>query len=316
MNISKYFPALCLLLCACGGKPAGDRPQAIRIGYIGGHSQAAIIQQLGWFEEEFGRDSIRVTLQRFDYGPPEIEAFLAGDLDFGTVGDQPAIVGWAKGVDIKAIGSISGGYRLFGLVAGDASGIRSTKDLKGKKVAVAAGTSYQHLLYLYLQEAGLEKADIQAVNLKFSESVTALASGDVDAAVLGEPFLSLVENRQLGKVVAFSDGLKYAVVPIVAAGDFLEKYPAIALRLLKLYDRANRWGLANRDSAIAIYRRDVPFLPHEVVEALYDKNPANIALNDTMIHALRDTYGFLVQEGIVPGDRDISGFYDDGFGVR
>ena len=104
-------------------------------------------------------------------------------------------------------------------------------------------------------------------------------------------------------------------VDVIVLGDFPGKYPDIARRLLKLFDRANGWNIAHKDSAIAIYSKELPFLPYEAVEALYFKNPRNIALNDTMIGALQDTYNFLVQEKIVPANKNIKDFYNNGFAV-
>lgn len=305
-------------LSSCGKKsPASDsgRLSEIRIGYIGGQIHPVIIEKQGWFKEEFGKDSITIVLQRFDYGPPEVEAFIAGKLDFGSIGDQPALVGWAKGLDIKAVGNLIGGYKLFGIAVGNHSSIKSLKDLKGKKVAVAIGTVYQHLLHLYLKKEGLKDSDIQLVNLKFAESITSLGAGDVDATVLGEPFLSLVEYKKAGKILAYSDGLKYAVAPIVTTGKLAKEHPEIVKRLLALYQRANQWALSNPKEAAEYLSKEISFLPPDVVQGLYvkTKDHVSIALNDTSIQALNETYDFLKSSSFIHTDQDIKQFYDKSF---
>ena len=75
----------------------------IRFGHQPGHAQILIAKELGYLEDEFSKDGIKVETKQFAAGPPIIEAFAAGELDFGMTGDQPAIQGRANNIDLKAI---------------------------------------------------------------------------------------------------------------------------------------------------------------------------------------------------------------------
>jgi len=222
MNRNILLPVLFILffLVSCKNqqsKQVDVKPKIIRIGYIYSHIPVMLGRELGWFKDEFINDSIKIEYHLFEIGPSIIEAFAGDRIDIATVGDQPAIVGWSNGIPIKAIGNFASGYKLAGLAVSETAGIHKLSDLKGKKIATAVGSVYQHLLYQFLVKAGLKYSDIKLVNLKFGESVSALASKNIDAVVIGEPYLSQIEFKKIGKVFAYSDGLMYFSDPIVVS---------------------------------------------------------------------------------------------------
>jgi sulfonate transport system substrate-binding protein len=267
-------------------------------------------RELGWFKDEFINDSIKIEYHLFEIGPSIIEAFAGDRIDIATVGDQPAIVGWSNGIPIKAIGNFASGYKLAGLAVSETAGIHKLSDLKGKKIATAVGSVYQHLLYQFLVKAGLKYSDIKLVNLKFGESVSALASKNIDAVVIGEPYLSQIEFKKIGKVFAYSDGLMYFSDPIVVSDSFAKKYPSIVNRLLKIYDRGNKWAQENKDSTAVILLKSAPLLPKAVAISIISKMSDNISIHKEVIQAFEETYHFLQESKIVNTKASINQFYD------
>jgi NitT/TauT family transport system substrate-binding protein len=66
-------------------------------------------------------------------------------------------------------------------------GIKSIKDLKGKKVGIEVGV-VEHLLLLHaMQEAGMKEKDVTLVNAKTNETPQVLSSGQVDAIGAWQP---------------------------------------------------------------------------------------------------------------------------------
>ena len=64
------------------------------------------------------------------------------------------------------------------------------KDLKGKKVAVAKGSSGFDLLYHGIDKAGLKPEDVELIQLQPDEALPAFESGAIDAWAIWEPFVS------------------------------------------------------------------------------------------------------------------------------
>jgi putative hydroxymethylpyrimidine transport system substrate-binding protein len=76
--------------------------------------------------------------------------------------------------------------------------IKSLADLKGKKVGYSVASFQQAYLDAILGSVGLSTKDVTLVNVNF-DLVTALAAGQVDAAIDGYRNVEMVQLAQLGK---------------------------------------------------------------------------------------------------------------------
>jgi sulfonate transport system substrate-binding protein len=165
-----------------------------------------VAKQKHWLEDELRKDGITVKWSSFVAGPPENEAFAAGQQDIGFIGDTPVIIARSAGLDTRVVGTAVIGPKALALVASRKSGIRTLADLKGKRIAVTKGSYAHHLLYLLLQKANLNTNDINLIHLAPADLVNAFNHGDVDAAVTWEPFLSRIEGN--GIRIADGTGIK------------------------------------------------------------------------------------------------------------
>lgn len=321
------FALAIALLSGCGTKLTGNanqqtkevsnenqnnKPEVIRIGSIIG-TISTIAKEQGLFEQEFSKDGIKIEYQSFTSGPPITEGFISNKLDFATFGDQPAIVAAANGVSVKAVGTFTGGYNKLGLVAQIDSDIKTPKDLKGKKIGITVGTVVHHMLYLYLESAGLKPEDVSIVNLQPSDLITALAAKNIDAVVTVEPFTTVIIAKKAGKLIADSTGLKYMAAPIVANSEFAQKYPEIVQRLLKVYDNAKKWEAQNKDKAAEIIAKELN-IPKEIALAgIVSKDTDNVKITEEASNSFEQTYKFLRSNNFIKKDYDIKLFYDTQF---
>ncbi len=300
---------------AAASEPASASPAApasglvIRYGYQPGQAQIVIAQQQGLLEKEFGKDGIAFELSKFASGPALISAITGGSLDFGQVGDQPAIQAKANNVDIKAIGVYTTTEKANGLIVSAKSGIAKIEDLKGKKVGVTIGSTGQQLLYIYLKSVGLKPTDIQQVNLQPGDIVAALVSGNIDAAVTWEPYITLSVAKGAAKQIVDGTGYKKEVDVIIGTGKFLQANPDVTARILKVLDEAQKWIADNRDEALAIVAKDAGLDPAALAPA-YNKVNLDIRLTDEDIQSVRDTEAFLKENNIIRTDVDVDSLID------
>ena len=303
--------------CNQKSKPANsvtEKPKVIHLAYQLGHLPDIIAKNKHWFEDEFKADSITIEFKKFEYGPPEIEAFAAGNIDFGSIGDQPAIIGWAKGVDVQIVGNILGSANIMALLVPENSTIKSFAELKGKKIGITIGSNIQHLFNLYLKQAGLKQSDFNVVNLQFSDCITALSLNQIDATILSEPYISMAEYKFKAKPIANSTGLKYVTLPYIASGDLIRNHPDIVVRLLKVYRKASEWAKANKEAAADILiKEENGLLPREVDIQLIDAYTQNFGLNDSAIAAFGETYKYLQETKVILNYQDIRTLYNTKF---
>jgi len=120
-------------------------------------------------------------------GPPMLQAFHAGAIDAGFVGDTPLIFAQAAHQDVVAIAAWATEHGGQELIAAPNSGINGWADLKGKKVAFQKGTSAEATVLQGLQGVGLKLGDISAVDLPITQISAALQGGSVQAGILVAP---------------------------------------------------------------------------------------------------------------------------------
>ena len=191
----------------------------------------------------FDKFNITVETKQFDAGPAEIAAMQSGDIDFAQIGHGAhalCIEGQAK------IFSFEGNFQADCVVANKSHGISTAKDLKGKTIAVASGTSSEVILNYVLADAGLTKDDVTLTEMKVDGMTTAMIAGQIDACAtwspntitleeqLGDDYLVLGTNTDYTDKVAFPSS--YVCLPDYADSnkEVLERFEA-ALDMGKVY---------------------------------------------------------------------------------
>ncbi|MDP2024724.1 ABC transporter substrate-binding protein [Sulfuriferula sp.] len=208
--------------------------QPLKIGYSDWPGWVAwqVAIDKGWFKEA----GVAVDFEWFDYSA-SMDAFAAGKIDAVTVTNGDALVtgaGGAKSVMIMLTDYSNGNDMIIGK-----PGIKSLKDLKGKKVAVETGL-VEHLLLLNgLKKAGMKESDVTLVNAKTNEMPQVLASGDVAAVgawqpIAGQAMKGLPGSRPL-YTSANEPGLIYDVLTVNPAS--LSGHRAEWQKVVKVWDR-------------------------------------------------------------------------------
>lgn len=118
----------------------------------------------------------------------------SGQYDFGFATVVHVVNANLNNIPIRAVTSIEGQLSKDDegttLMAGPDSGIDSVADLEGKTMATIGLSSSNTLTTWGLADkAGIDPKSIELVQMPFGQMPTALASGDVDAAVLVWPFV-------------------------------------------------------------------------------------------------------------------------------
>ena len=108
-----------------------------------------------------------------------------------------------KGMNVKAfVGYTGASYvkstsdNFVGIAARAGTGIKSLKDLKGKKIGVTFASTGDLYLRTILRKNGITKRDYKRINTRPPSLVAVLDTGGVDAIVAWEPNLT----RALDKV--------------------------------------------------------------------------------------------------------------------
>ena len=221
-DLFKRFFAASALFAAMLFSAPSIAAEPLKIGYSDwpGFVAWQVAIDKGWFKEA----GVNVKFEWFDYGA-SMEAYSAGKIDSVGLTNGDALVvgaGGAKNTMIMITDYSNGNDMIIAK-----PGIKSLKDLKGKKVATELGI-VDHLLLLYgLEKAGMKESDLTLVNAKINDTPQALASADIAAIGVFQPSanqaLKLVPGSKPIYTSAQAPGLIYDVFVVSPASLFSRK---------------------------------------------------------------------------------------------
>ena len=146
-------------------------------------------------------------------GGAAMQALVGGAVDYAATSLDVAITAFARGADIRRF-AVTGRLPLFALVTSPkmAGQIKGLGDLEGRTVAVSGLGNADHALTLYL----LAQAMGDASKVKFATMgvnlLEALRQGQIDAGLVQEPALTLLQRagaRVLVNAMDLTDARRY-----------------------------------------------------------------------------------------------------------
>jgi NitT/TauT family transport system substrate-binding protein len=210
-----------------------------------GNLKLAHFGAISYIKEIAPKCGITVQESTFAKGLDIMQAMIAGELDVGASASEAAISGRAKGIPIYVVaGFAQGGARL---VARPDAGVKSVKDLKGKKVGVTRGSIQEVLLAAELAQNGLTSADapgkdVQIIYLSYPDLNQALMGKNVDAIMQTEPQASQALNKGFGTEVMkpFDTPIGSPVRTLVMTEKFYTEHRATAEKFMRCFVEATK----------------------------------------------------------------------------
>ncbi|MGG1864358.1 aliphatic sulfonate ABC transporter substrate-binding protein [Bacillus safensis] len=310
------FLSLFLVLAGCDQAADGseNKVKEIRIGIQQSLSPLLLAKEKGWFEQSFEKEGVKVKWVEFQSGPPQFEGLAANQLDFSQVGNSPVIAGQAAGIDFKEIGLSQDGLKANGILVNKNSRIQKVEDLKGKKIAVAKGSSGFDFLYKVLDQAGLSAKDVQIIQLQPDEAISAFENGSVDAWSIWEPFLSLETIKKGAKLLVNGEATDlYSPGFTLVRTQFADKHPELVVKFLKVYDHAVKWQKSHPEEAVTLYARLKNLDKKVVTQVLNNTEPLNKPISKKIINAQQHTADFQYKTKAIQRKIDVNQVVDNSF---
>ena len=257
----------------------------------------------------------KVQFDQFNSGPLVDQAFSAGAVDAGFMGDTPAIFAQASGVAVQVVtvSRTDGPYDW--LVARPGSAVHTLADLRGKKVATTKDTAPHGFLLRALAKAGLSQHDITLVDVPLLQLGNILQSGTVDAATVSvqqavnyqnqnPDAVRLVSAQQLAPTYGFELATRTALADpakLAALEDF-------ARRLVL----ANVWKRGHVEQWISAYYVQYQKQTPANAKIIYDGSGATtyIPVDDTVRANQQHQADLFLQNGLISKPVDFTAQFD------
>ncbi|MDT8899808.1 aliphatic sulfonate ABC transporter substrate-binding protein [Anaeroselena agilis] len=320
MRNASVLVIVALLLVAlatggCGGKaatqPQGTAPggKEIRVGIVPlpHYAHMWVAKKKGFLDEELNKAGYRLKWLPFSLGPMVSEAFAAGRLDFGVMGDFPAFIGRSAGTDYRIVAVASAAPKALAMVVKKDSPVTGVADLKGKKVATTKAAYGQKLLQLLLEKNGMTTKDIQFIHMSMDDLATALMRGDVDAGVMWDPLLTRMEEAGEVRVIADGTGIYEAYAVLMASGATVDKEPAAVDAVLKAFRRGEEYLRKNPEECTGLLLEDMR-MPRPLLTKVVGKFNYSDRITDRFVVDMKDTEAFMRKNGLLKNPVAVEAF--------
>ncbi|MFC6953626.1 ABC transporter substrate-binding protein [Halorubellus litoreus] len=250
-------------LAGCLNLGGGSSPDSLTLGTLNVFPmmQYFVIDQQGWYDD-LGPD---ITVQTFGGGPPLVQAYASGNIDFAYVGISPGLVAIANGVSSKVVAAnvlepnVMVGSQEFRSYWTDHGAdafeqFRADKGRKPKFATLPAGSTPDVFLRYWITEVlGLSLDVVEILGQSPSALQSTLSTGNADAGSAIEPVPTLLKENPDSDMQPF----KYAgeIMPgqpgavLQPSQRLLDENPGLVQELVNIHVRATSFIHENRTAA-------------------------------------------------------------------
>jgi sulfonate transport system substrate-binding protein len=280
----------------------------IKIDFATYNPVSLVLKDKGFLEKELEKDGLGVRWVQSLGSNKALEFLNAGSIDFGSTAGAAALIAKINGNPIKSI-YVYSRPEWTALVTRKDTGITKVEDLKGKRIAVTRGTDPHIFLVRALQEAKLTEKDVKLVLLQHPDGRTALERGDVDAWAGLDPLMAAAEVESGAQLFYRNAGANTWGVLNVSES-FAKDNPALVGRVLKAYEQARQYALANPDELkkiLVTYTK----LPEAVIERQLQRTElTHSAIGQPQADTILAAGLALQQAGVIPADTNVQAAVD------
>ena len=320
MKLKKFWIVMTIVasligLSGCGAKETSGSAESnsgkkftVNIANNGSQGLILFAKEKGWFEEEFAKIGGEVKWSDFASGPPLLESLAAGRVDFSFLGDGAEISATANKLPITVLSQLSDGLKgLNILIVSAKSKAQTLSDLKGKKIALAKGTTMHVFFIKALKEAGLKESDFQIIQLQSDEAVAAFESGAVDAWVGADPYTTIQVKKNGARVLTSAESLGIKA-PSFTFGrtDFVKEHPQAAGAYLRGLQKAIDYQASHLDEVIS-FIANAKKVDKSVIEVITNNSHfLNIPVSKEVLEIHQKSADILLEAGFIKHKVDVS----------
>jgi sulfonate transport system substrate-binding protein len=312
-RLSTVLVSAALLLAGCGSAAGstGGSAVVLRVGDQKAGSRA-LLAAAGLLSGT----TYRIAWSEFAAGPPLLEAVNAGAVDIGAVGDTPPIFAAAAGSRITMVAATLSAPRGSAILVPKDSPITSVDQLKGRRVALAKGSSANAHLLNALKRAGLSFGDITPAYLPPADALAAFSQGSVDAWAIWDPYTALAQERTGARVLVDGGGglLSGLGFNVAAPAALADKGKEAAIRdYLGRLARARAWTRTHHDAWSTAWAKEAQ-LPVSVARTSVERADQHaVPIDDALVASEQQTADAFRDAGLIPNRVDVAAAVDRRF---
>ena len=221
----------------------------------------------------FKKQGLDVEMQTMQNGASIAAAVAGGTLDVGFADTISIASAHARGLPFifLAPGLLNSYAAPTAGLAGQRQRSDSRpKDLDGKTIAVNGINNITMIPFeAWIDRSGGDSKTVKWVEVPIPAAVDAVASGKVDGATIGEPFITFGVDKGLRALYVDKNAIapRYVLAGFMTTRAWAAKNPVVAAKFIAAIKEAGQWADANR-AASAVILAKYTKIPLPVVERM------------------------------------------------
>lgn len=246
----------------------------------------------------------------FTSGPPMLQAVGSGSVDIGGVGDAPPVVAASGNYKVAIVGARTANPLSAALLVPKNSPIHSVAQLRGKKIAIAPGSSGNYHLLAVLAKAGIPVQDVTLDDLQPADALAAFASGQVDAWDVWSPYIEQAVAQDHARIlvtgVPYQATYSFEVASRAAIADPSKK--AAIKAYLKLLNQAYVWADTHPSGWATSWAAATGLPDNVMVEAAKDVETKPVPVNSAVLASEQSVANAFASAKLIPAKPTMSQF--------
>lgn len=295
----------CFNGCSNDEQPKPKKLTSVTVGITEsfvGEAAFFVAQNYGYFED-FGLD---ISTKRNASGRHSLRDLLQRKVEIAHVAETPIVYSlldttYYQNLDsppFQIFAEMISATEIQHIMARRDHGIASPKDLIGKKVAVYNGTQLEFFLDSFLLEHQIDPDSLQIINMKPAKQVRALSKGNIDAAVVWEPYATKISQQLEKNGTILNTKLTYSTLWMTTAlNKYANEHAQVLTQYLKALQKAQDFIKNNPDKTQKLLANQIS-VPINAIEATWDDIDFELLLSERMITLLNDQARWLQRKGL------------------
>ena len=280
-------------------------PQELNITYVKApfNIQNMVMKDQKMLEKAFAPYGTEVKWHDINSGAQQAQAMAAGAIDISAVMNTASLLmANGAGNPVVIINGVSHPADTFAIVSAKGKPL-TVKELKGKKIAGPRGTVLHQLMVAALKSEGMSAKDVEFVSMGIPAALSAVVSGNADAALLAAS--AVIKAEEAGcKVVTTAKDLVNVNLVVTASQPFARQFPNAVKLTVKTQRAALDWINKNWDKAVALGAKEHGISLEDAKKLAQWSNYYN-TVTTTDVKGLALDQDFLVENGMMQKKVDV-----------
>lgn len=285
-------------IVGCDGEPQTDAETVgtIRLAAYAGDTGALVFiaQDQGLFQKH----GVNIVMQEYEAGKLAADALYEGRADIATSADFVFVSGSFVRPDLRVLGTVATVNNTVEFVARKDLGIVAIRDVKGKRVGVTRKSTGEFFLGTFLTFNGLSVEDVELVDLKPSDIVTAISEGEIDAAVTWDPNVYHIKQTLGDRIISWpgQSGQAFYFV-LLSTDEYVRQHPVLVQHFIKSLVDAENYIATNKADALKFVAKRFAY-EASYIESTWPKHRFAVVQAQAMLLAFEDQARWRIENGL------------------